>query len=232
VYDSSCSPEARVYYIERDGGYFLKCASSEMLEKEATLGDYFHKKGLGAPVLAYRSEKCDWLLTGRICGEDATDACYLREPRRLAILMGELLRSLHECDVEGCPVPHRLEDYFATVEEGYCTGRVDLSFGEFESAEHAYRVAMEGRELLREDTLVHGDFCLPNFLLDDWRFTGFIDVGNGGVADRHIDLFWGAWTLNFNLKTDDYRDVFFDAYGRDRVDADAIRVVSACEIFG
>ena len=24
VYDSSCSPEARVYFIEKDGGYYLK----------------------------------------------------------------------------------------------------------------------------------------------------------------------------------------------------------------
>ena len=24
VYDSSCSPAARVYYIDRDGGYYLK----------------------------------------------------------------------------------------------------------------------------------------------------------------------------------------------------------------
>ena len=24
IYDSSCSPEARVYFIDRDGGYYLK----------------------------------------------------------------------------------------------------------------------------------------------------------------------------------------------------------------
>ena len=24
VYDSSCSPEARVYFIDKDGGYYLK----------------------------------------------------------------------------------------------------------------------------------------------------------------------------------------------------------------
>ena len=26
VYDSSCSPEARVYFIDRDNGYYLKVA--------------------------------------------------------------------------------------------------------------------------------------------------------------------------------------------------------------
>jgi kanamycin kinase len=73
---------------------------------------------------------------------------------------------------------------------------------------------------------------LPNFLLDDWSFSGFIDLGNGGVGDRHIDIFWGIWTLEFNLKTNAYRDIFIDAYGRNLVNEDALRVISAAEVFG
>jgi kanamycin kinase len=69
-------------------------------------------------------------------------------------------------------------------------------------------------------------------MLDDWRFSGFIDLGNGGVGDRHIDLFWGAWTLWFNLKTDRYRDRFLDAYGRDKIDAPMLKIVAAAEVFG
>jgi kanamycin kinase len=69
-------------------------------------------------------------------------------------------------------------------------------------------------------------------MLNDWRFSGFIDLGQAGVGDRHIDLFWGAWTLWFNLKTDEYRERFYDAYGRDRVDPDLIRTVAAAEVFG
>ena len=93
-------------------------------------------------------------------------------------------------------------------------------------------IILVGKHLLRADTLIHGDYCLPNVLLKDWRFSGFIDLGNSGVADRHIDLFWGAWTLGFNLKTDAYRSRFFDAYGRDRVSEDIIRVIAAAEVFG
>ena len=59
-----------------------------------------------------------------------------------------------------------------------------------------------------------------------------MDVGCGGVGDRHIDLFWGVWTLSFNLKTDRYRDRFLDAYGRDRVDETALKIVAAAEVFG
>ena len=69
-------------------------------------------------------------------------------------------------------------------------------------------------------------------MLDNWRFSGFIDLGNGGVGDRHVDLFWGAWTLNFNLGTDQYRERFFDAYGKDRVDKDILKIIAAAEVFG
>ena len=86
--------------------------------------------------------------------------------------------------------------------------------------------------MLKSDTLIHGDYCLPNIMLDNWRFSGFIDLGNGGRGDRHIDIFWGAWTLEFNLKTDEYRQRFFDAYGRDLIDVEALRVVGAAETFG
>ena len=37
VYDSSCSPEARVLYVDRDGGFYLKSAPAGSLKNEAAL---------------------------------------------------------------------------------------------------------------------------------------------------------------------------------------------------
>lgn len=118
----------------------------------------------------------------------------------------------------------------------YRTGNYDSSLFPdnwgYASAEEAIKVVEENKHLLKTDTLLHGDYCLPNIMLNDWSFSGFIDLGNGGVGDRHVDLFWGAWTLFFNLKTDEYKERFFDAYGRDKIDVDMLRVVSAAEVFG
>ena len=68
-------------------------------------------------------------------------------------------------------------------------------------------------------------------MLDNWKFSAFIDVGNGGVGDRHIDIFWGVWTLFFNLKTNAYYDRFLDAYGWDRIEPELLRTVAAFEVF-
>ena len=237
VYDSSCSPEARVFFVDCDGGYYLKESPKGTLQKEADMTRFFHKKGLGTEVLAYQSAgDRDWLLTRRVPGEDCTHADYLADPRRLCDLLASLLRSLHETDTAECPVADRMSAYLSTAENNYRLGQWDLSYytqdyGDV-TPQQLWHTVKEGGEAFARDTLLHGDYCLPNVMLDNWRFAGFIDLGNGGVGDRHVDLYWGAWTLRFNLKTDCYRERFFDAYGRDKIDPELLRLVAAAEVFG
>ena len=236
VYDSSCSPEARVLFIDKDGGYFLKSAPIGALKNEAVLDEYFHKKGLSSAVVSYRSLERDWLLTERVQGEDCTFATYLDDPKRLCDTIAVRLRALHELDASDCPIQNRTETYLKTAAYNYQNGIFDASLFPdnwgYASADEAWNTLESGKHLLEQNVLLHGDYCLPNILLDDWRFSGFIDLGNGGVGDRHIDLFWGAWTLNFNLHTDAYRERFFDAYGRDLIDLDRLCIIAATEVFG
>ena len=236
IYDSSCSPEARVYFIDTDEGFFLKIAARGTLLREAQMTEYFNKKGFGAEVISYISDKKDYLLTKRVKGEDCTLDTYLADPCRLADIMGKRLRLLHEMDASDCPVQDRIGEYIALAEKNYKTDNYDKSafpdsFG-YKNGEEAYTAFQKGKHLLKNEVLIHGDYCLPNIMLDNWDFSGFIDVGNGGVGDRHIDLFWGSWTLWFNLKTHKYRDRFFDAYGRDKIDEDKLKVIAASEVFG
>lgn len=233
VYDSSCSPEARVYYIEKDGGLFLKSAPKGTLANEAKMTTAFYRYGMGTELLAYLSEERDFLLTARAEGEDCTHAQYTDDPCRLTDTLAALLRTLHETEMPDCPVKNRTAAYLATVEEGYRIGRFDPSYAHRSvTAEEAYRLVCETASALKCDTLLHGDYCLPNIILNNWNFSAFIDLGNAGMGDRHIDLYWGAWTLAFNLGTDRYRDRFFDAYGREKVDPELIKLIGYAETFG
>lgn len=236
VYDSSCSEAARVYYINKECGYYLKTAPMGTLETEAKLTRYFHGKGLAAEVLAYRQDTRDWLLTCRVPGEDCTHRQYLDDPKRLSEQLGILLRKLHDSDTADCPVPNRTQVYLDTVSRNYSAEQYDSShfpdnWG-YATAADAWHVVQEYAPFLKNDTLLHGDYCLPNIMLDNWRLAGFIDLANGGIGDRHIDLFWGAWSLGFNLKTDAWRDRFLDAYGRDRIEPEILGAIGAFEVFG
>ena len=236
IYDSSCSPEARVWFLDAGEGYYLKRSAVGALQREAVMTSYFGEKGLGARVLCYASDAdADYLLTSRVKGEDCTDPRYLAEPRRLAVLLGETLRALHETDPSGCPVSDHTAAYLATAEQNRAVGCADISYARsygLESSDEAWAVLSRERKDLRNEVLLHGDYCLPNIMLEDFCLSGFIDVGNGGIGDRHVDLFWGAWTLAYNLGTDEYRGLFFDAYGRELVDPERLRTVAAAETFG
>ena len=235
IYDSSCSPDARVFFLDREEGLYLKKAPKGSLQKEAALTAYFHRKGLATDVLAYESLEEDWLLTRRVKGEDCIDPTYLADPKRLCDTTATLLRMLHETDPTDCPVAHT-PYYIATAEKNYLQGKYDPSLFPdnwgYTSPEEAWTVIETNAKYLKTDTLLHGDYCLPNIMLDHWQFSGFIDLGNGGIGDRHIDLFWGIWSLQFNLKTDQYRDRFLDAYGRELVCEDMFPIISAFEVFG
>lgn len=82
---------------------------------------------------------------------------------------------------------------------------------------------------LSTDTFIHGDFCLPNIMLEDYSFKTFIDLGLAGKGDRHVDIFWCLWSLWFNLKTDRYTDCFLDLYGREKVNLAVIKKLAQLE---
>lgn len=235
VYDSCCSSDANVLFIDVDGGYYLKSAPKGSLRDETAMTEYFHRKELSAPVIAYESLEQDWLLTAALRGEDCLFEAYTDSPARLCDTTATLLRMLHDTPCAHCPVPDRTADLIASAQENYRFGNYDHSLFPdnwgYASAEEALSVIKRDAGFLKTDTLLHGDYCLPNIILNDWRFSGFIDLGNGGVGDRHLDLFWGIWSLWFNLKTDRYRERFLDAYGRELVNEDAFPVIAALEVF-
>ena len=126
--------------------------------------------------------------------------------------------------------------YGETVKRGFdqSSYEPDLFKGiwEFDSFADAKRAAEEGLPLLKREVLLHGDYCLPNIILNHWKFSGYIDLGCGGIGDRHIDVAWGIWTLNYNLGTLKYTNRFLDAYGRDVIEPEKLRMIAAMEMIG
>lgn len=235
VFDSSCSADARVIFLEKAGGLYLKSAKKGSLKQEAEMDAYFASLGLGPEVVHYHSADRDWLLTRAAKGEDCLHPDYLADPNRLAETIAQMLLDLHHREYSTCPVHNHTERYISRALENRKAGRYDASLlpdnWGFRSAEEAWAVVEANAKYLKTDTLLHGDYCLPNIMLDAWKPSGFIDVGGGGVGDRHVDLFWGAWSLKFNLKEDTYVTRFLDAYGRENFQPEMLRVIAAIEAF-
>lgn len=235
VYDCSCSRIARTMFIDEGEGFYLKKAPKGTLEKEAAMTRWYAEKNLAAPVEIYLSDEEDWLLKRNVKGQDLTDKRYLSQPEKLVDFYAESLWILHSMDPTLCPDQHYRDTYRGVIEKRYIEIKRQPETWEqemFSTVDEAKRYVDENLPYLKDDVVIHGDYCLPNVIADDWKFSGFIDLGNSGVFDRHVDIYWALWSLSFNLKTDRYRDRFIDVYGRSKVDEEALKVVAACENFG
>lgn len=232
LYDSSCGDTARVYYAEN--GLYVKTTAAGCLAHEAKMGRIFWERGLGPEVILYLSGRQDYMVTREVPGQDLTH--FLEEPLLLCREMGEKLRQLHAFTGQGLPAAPT----YALYDQALARGVNPKNFQKYvlldsfaiASPETAFALARQGRDALSRDTLIHGDACLPNFMMEKGRITSFIDFAASGAGDRHIDLFWAVWSLAFNLKTEKYTAAFLDAYGRDGVEMEKVRMVAAMEALG
>ena len=178
---------------------FLKIAPRGKLCRAATLQEYFASKGLSAPLIAFDQDDArDYLLVAAVPGRSGIE--ILDSPEWLVDTLAETLRHVHSMDASDCPLSDVNEQALALYERE--TG-------------HAYP---GDASILKKDALVHGDCCLPNVFFGENGFSGFIDLGEGGLGDHHFDLYWAMWSLNYNLKTYRYSGRFMDAYGHDAID--------------
>lgn len=187
-------------------------------------------------VLDYISLEEDWLLTVKVDGEDASSEHYLKNPKRLCQVLAENMLALHQLVANDCPVQDKTAAYIKTVEKGYQQGRFDrnylLSHQRWMTNSDAYKKVQEFSKDLDSNTLIHGDFCLPNVMLKDWQFQSFIGWDSAGLGDKHIDLYWILWSLRRNLGTDQFRDYFLDCYGKENVNLALLDAIACFEVFG
>lgn len=236
IYDSSCSKQANVIFIDKNNGYFLKKSKKNSLQKEVLMTKYFNSLNLTCNVLSYVTQDYDYMLTEKISGNDCIYYKYLQNPKKLCDTIAEQLVFLHSINPKDCPIKNHTENYLKTAFSNYKSENYDKSqfldsFG-YKNEEEALKVIEQNKHLLSNDTLLHGDYCLPNIILDNWNFSGFIDLDSGGIGDKHVDIFWGIWTLYYNLKTEKYAKRFIDVYGKEKINFDTLRLIASIEVFG
>ncbi len=175
--------------------------------------------------------RVDWLVTGALPGRPASDELLQGEPERLVVLLAEGLGRFHAAPVERCPFNFAVDTAIGHAEARVQAGLVDPS-QDFhpEHADLGPHDAIAALRWLRpavdtDDLVVcHGDYCLPNVLVcgtgGGMVASGFVDVGELGVADRWWDLAVATWSLDWNLGPG-WEELFLRAYGVDR-DSDRV----------
>jgi kanamycin kinase len=117
--------------------------------------------------------------------------------------IGAGLRAMHEATSTAvCPFSWLAEDRLADTRRRAGEGRIDPArwhpVHQPLGLDRALRLLAD---IPPADRLVvcHGDSCAPNTLLtDDGRWSGHVDLGELGVADRWADLAVATWSTEWN----------------------------------
>lgn len=161
----------------------------------------------------------DWLVTAALPGLDATHPSHRADTAELVRIAARGLRDFHRAPVDECPFDFRLDAALASARARVEDGVVDTARDFHDEFAHLTPTeAIDRLERARPDSedlvVCHGDYCLPNVLISDGRTTGFVDLGELGVADRWWDLAVGTWSLGWNLGPG-YEELFLAEYGAD-----------------
>ncbi|GAA3602987.1 aminoglycoside 3'-phosphotransferase [Microlunatus ginsengisoli] len=142
-----------------------------------------------------------WLRTRAVPGRSAVHPRWIAEPRIAVRAIGTGLRSFHDrLPVLDCPFDWSLATRFAWIKRD------------------EDRVLIEQAPPIDRLVVCHGDMCAPNTLLDEaGAFTGHVDLGRLGVADRWADLAVATYSLGWNYDGE-WTDELLDAYGIERDD--------------
>ena len=166
------------------------------------------------------------LVTEPLPGRDATDPCWRDDLPALVRVLGRGLRAFHDAvDPARCPFRFDLEHALAHVRRRVADNDVEPE-GFHEVHRHLTTASalaqLEASRPSTEDLVVcHGDYCPPNVLLDAGVVTGYVDLGELGVADRWSDIAVGGWSTGWNFGPE-LEPLFYESYGVDP-DPDRIR---------
>jgi kanamycin kinase len=144
-----------------------------------------------------------WIITSALPGQMAVTDRWKTQPHTAVTAIGQGLRALHDAlPVRSCPFSWNASQRLAQARRRADRGLVNPARWH---PGHQYLSVPQALQRLADippvDELVvcPGHACAPNTLLTrDGRWSGHVDLGDLGVADRWADLAIATWSTTWN----------------------------------
>lgn len=189
-----CSDSQVIKIDKNDKIYFLKMAKKGLLTQEFNALNWLNGK-LSVPEIVLFDDETEneFLITKAIPGEMVCSEKYLDNPMQALEIIKEAFNSIYSVDISDCPFDvsnkYKLSLIKNNVEKGLIKNE-DLkseTLKRFGNVEGLLNYLIDN-QFEEELCFSHGDTSLPNIFSFDDKFSGFIDVGECGIADKLFDL--------------------------------------------
>ncbi len=169
----------------------------------------------------------EYLLITGIKGS-ASFLCSNDKERRTVIkILVEGLNLIHSIDINDCPfdrtLKFELENSKCRMLQGLVNERNFDRLRQGRTVESLYDELLLKSPKSEDLVFTHGDYCLPNILINEGKLEGFIDWEKAGISDRYQDIAlclrsvvynfgeeWGSIFLNeLNLDSIDHQKIEF-----------------------
>lgn len=130
--------------------------------------------------------------------------------------LGEKLKSFHSIDIEKCEFVNNTVDVLLNN----CIERIDSVMPQLNKIMPRFNkeevITFLKINKPTDDVLVHGDFSLPNILIDGDKMN-LIDFRDLSISTKYYDLYYAIKSFERNNKENEVRD-FLKAYGIDKIE--------------
>lgn len=168
----------------------------------------FGKLPVSKNVLYTEENETSYLLMEKIRGKMSCDESFLeKNSEYLTKLLTKGLKMLWQVPIDDCPFQNSLSEKLELAKYRVEHNLIDMenteefTFGEnglFKDPNELLSWLLENKPEITP-VLGHGDFCLPNFFIENDDISGFIDLGRCGVSDIYEDIVICLRSFTHNL---------------------------------
>lgn len=156
---------------------------------------------------------------------------YLREMKNgisahkvenFATLVGKNLKHIHSIDITNCPFNNNSVDNLLKI----AISKIDIILPTIleiypEMNKESILEFLKNNKPT-DNVLVHGDYSLPNILIDDNGEVSLIDLGDVSISTKYFDLYYLKKSFVRNKKMDFFND-FLESYGLSEIDEKSMK---------
>ncbi|MCG3224658.1 MAG: aminoglycoside 3'-phosphotransferase [Candidatus Heimdallarchaeota archaeon] len=176
------------------------------------------KDKISVPEVIYQSNNSDYefLLLTEIPGKVSYEVFSKSDIETNLKILAKGLQIFHALPMVGCPneidVDKMIQHAKKRLEQGLVNNKnFDIRW-KHKTPDELFEDVKRLKPKVIDKAVTHGDYCLPNVLINNKELSGFVDLGSAGINDRYYDLAAVSWSIfyNFGQKWVPY---FFEKYG-------------------